>query len=316
MNVSSVAPTVVIKPPEVPVFKAPDKTPDVQNGAAADGTRTSKPTQVAPLPPGREHGSTGWPDGPQACPGQGRCRKFARNSRDRAATGERNPGMIAKLLLQNSIFVVALGALLFASAGTLDWPAAWVFLVVSAIIGPACGLWLAKTDPALLAERLRPTFQADQPAADKKFMLAFAVATLIWLVAIGLDRRAQASDVPLVLHVLGLAMYLLSTAVIVGVFRENSFAAPVVKVQAARHHRVISSGPYAFVRHPMYSGVMLFFVGVPLLLGSWWGVAIAPVFAVLFAIRARIEERALVEGLPDYADYAARVRYRLVPGLW
>ena len=111
-------------------------------------------------------------------------------------------------------------------------------------------------------------------------------------------------------------MYLLSTAFIMWVFRENSFAAPVVKVQAARHHHVISSGPYAFVRHPMYSGIMLFFVGVPLLLGSWWGVAIAPVFAVLFAIRARIEERALVEGLPDYADYAARVRYRLLPGVW
>jgi protein-S-isoprenylcysteine O-methyltransferase Ste14 len=224
--------------------------------------------------------------------------------------------MIAKLLLQNTIFVVALGALLFASAGTLDWPAAWVFLITSAIIGPACGLWLAKTDPALLAERMRPTFQADQPAADKKFMLTFVLVTLIWLIAIGLDRRAQASDVPLVLQALGLVMYLLSTAFIMWVFRENSFAAPVVKVQAERHHRVISSGPYAFVRHPMYSGIMLFFVGVPLLLGSWWGVAIAPVFAVLFAIRARIEERALVEGLPDYADYAERVRYRLVPGVW
>jgi protein-S-isoprenylcysteine O-methyltransferase Ste14 len=224
--------------------------------------------------------------------------------------------MIAKLLLQNSIFVLALGALLFASAGTLHWPAAWVFLVTSAILGPACGLWLAKTDPALLAERMRPTFQADQPAADKKFMLTFALVALIWLVATGLDRRAQASHVPLLLQVLGLAMYLLSNAFIMWVFRENSFAAPVVKVQTARHHRVISSGPYAFVRHPMYSGIMLFFVGVPLLLGSWWGVAIAPVFAVLFAIRARIEERALVEGLPDYADYAERVRYRLVPGVW
>ena len=224
--------------------------------------------------------------------------------------------MIAKLLLQNTIFVVALGALLFASAGTLHWPAAWVFLITSAILGPACGLWLAKTDPALLAERMRPTFQADQPAADKKFMLVFVLVTLIWLVAIGLDRRAQASHVPLVLQGLGLAMYLLSTAFIMWVFRENSFAAPVVKVQTARHHHVISSGPYAFVRHPMYSGIMLFFVGVPLLLGSWWGVAIAPAFAVLFAIRARIEERALIEGLPGYADYAERVRYRLVPGLW
>jgi protein-S-isoprenylcysteine O-methyltransferase Ste14 len=224
--------------------------------------------------------------------------------------------MIAKLLLQNTFFVTALGALLFASAGTLHWPAAWTFLAVSATLGPACGLWLAKTDPALLAERMRPTFQADQPAADKKFMLVFILVMLIWLVAIGLDRREQASHVPLVLQGLGLAMYLLSTAFIMWVFRENSFAAPVVKVQAARHHHVISSGPYAFVRHPMYSGIMLFFFGVPLLLGSWWGVAIAPVFTVLFGIRARIEERALIEGLPGYADYAERVRYRLVPGLW
>jgi len=224
--------------------------------------------------------------------------------------------MIAKLLLQNSIFVVTLGALLFASAGSLDWAAAWVFLAVSAILGPASGLWLAKTDPALLAERMRPTFQADQPAADKKFMLVFVVVTLIWLIAIGLDRRTHASDVPLALQASGLAMYLLSTAFIMWVFRANSFAAPVVKVQDARHHRVISSGPYGFVRHPMYSGTILFFIGVPLLLGSWWGVAIAPVFFLLFAIRTRIEERTLIEGLPDYADYAARVRYRLVPGVW
>jgi protein-S-isoprenylcysteine O-methyltransferase Ste14 len=224
--------------------------------------------------------------------------------------------MVAKLLLQNTIFVVAFGALLFVSAGSLAWPAAWVYLIVSAILGPACGLWLAKTDPALLAERLRPTFQAEQPAADKKFMLVFAVASLVWLIAIGLDRRAHASDVPLALQAAGLAMYLLSTAFIMWVFRANSFAAPVVKVQDARHHHVISSGPYAFVRHPMYSGTILFFVGVPLLLGSWWGVAIAPVFFLLFAIRTGIEERTLLEGLPDYADYAARVRYRLVPGLW
>jgi len=224
--------------------------------------------------------------------------------------------MIAKLLLQNTIVVIAMGALLFAAAGSLDWPAAWVMLIVSAILGPACGLWLAKTDPALLAERMRPTFQANQPAADKIFMLIFFLALLLWLVAIGLDRRANASDVPLLLQALGLAMYLLSIAFIMWVFRENSFAAPVVKVQAARHQRVISSGPYAFVRHPMYSGVMLYFLGIPLLLGSWWGVALAPVFTLLFAIRARIEERALIEGLPGYADYAERVRYRLVPGLW
>jgi len=224
--------------------------------------------------------------------------------------------MIAKLLLQNTFFVVAMGALLFASAGTLHWPGGWAFLATSAVLGPACGLWLAKTDPALLAERMRLTARDEQPAADKKFMLVFAAAALIWFVAMGLDRRLHASDVPLALQVLGFAMYLLSTGFIMWVFHVNSFAAPVIKVQAARHHHVISSGPYAWVRHPMYSGVMLLFLGAPLLVGSWWGLALAPLFAVLFAVRAGIEERALVAGLPGYADYAARVRYRLMPGVW
>ena len=224
--------------------------------------------------------------------------------------------MIAKLLLQNLIWIVAMGALLFVPAGTLHWPAAWVFLGTMAILGLSGGLWLAKTDPALLAERMRPMMQSDQPAADKKFMLVFGVTALIWFLAIGFDKRMPACDIPVALQALGLAMLLLTTGFIMWVMRENSFAAPVVKVQTERGHRVVSTGPYAWVRHPMYSGTILFFVGVPLLLGSWWGVALSPLFVILFAIRSGIEERALVAGLPGYADYTRRVRYRLVPGLW
>jgi len=189
-------------------------------------------------------------------------------------------------------------------------------LVISAVLGPACGLWLAKSDPALLAERLRLTARSEQPAADKRFMLVFVVTAGVWFVAMGLDRRFHASAVPPALQALGLALYLTSTAFIMWVFRENSFAAPVVKVQAERGHRVIDTGPYAWVRHPMYSGVSLFFVGAPLLIGSWWGVAMAPLFLLLFAIRVRIEERTLMAGLSGYADYVSRVRYRLVPGIW
>ena len=224
--------------------------------------------------------------------------------------------MIAKLLLQNLIWIVAMGALLFAAAGTLRWPAAWVFLATMAILGVSGGLWLARTDPALLAERMRPMMQRDQPAADRKFMLAFGFTALIWFVAIGLDERLHPSRIPVALQALGLAMLLCSTVFIMWVMRENSFAAPVVKVQAERGQHVISSGPYAFVRHPMYSGTVLFFVGMPLLLGSWWGVAMSPLFIVLFAIRSAIEEHTLVAGLPGYADYRARVRYRLLPGIW
>ncbi|SFJ93915.1 methyltransferase family protein [Bradyrhizobium sp. cf659] len=224
--------------------------------------------------------------------------------------------MIAKLLLQNTITTIAMGALLFASAGTLHWPSAWVFLIICILLGPLCGWWLYRIDPALLAERLRPVLQRGQPAADKAFMIVFVIAMLAWLAAMGLDQRTLSSDMPVAVQVLGFALFVLSTLFILWVFRENSFAAPVVKLQAERAQHVISTGPYAHVRHPMYSGMILFFAGVPLLLGSWWGLAMVPLFLVLFAVRIRIEERTLREGLPGYSDYAARVRYRLLPGVW
>jgi len=224
--------------------------------------------------------------------------------------------VIAKLLLQNAMWVVGLGALLFLPAGTLHWPAAWLYLATTAVLGLAGGLWLAKVDPALLAERMSPMMQKGQPAADKKFMLVFGFAALIWFIVTGLDRRWLASDMPLVLQGLGYVLLLIATAFMLRVVRENSFAAPVVKVQAERGHRVIDTGPYAVVRHPMYSGAVLYLAAIALLLGSWWGLATSPVFFVLFSVRAGLEERALADGLPGYADYLTRVRYRLVPGVW
>ena len=224
--------------------------------------------------------------------------------------------MIAKLLRQNLIWITAMGALLFAPAGTLRWPAAWVFLGTMATLSIAGGLWLARTDPALLAERMRPMMQSNQPAADKIFMLVFGAASLIWFLVIDLDVRLHRFEISVALQALGLALLVLSFAIMMRVMRENSFAAPVIKLQTERGHHVVSTGPYAVVRHPMYSGGVLFLVGTSLLLGSWWGVATVPLFAVLLAIRAGIEERALIAGLPDYADYTKRVRYRLVPGLW
>jgi protein-S-isoprenylcysteine O-methyltransferase Ste14 len=224
--------------------------------------------------------------------------------------------MIAKWLPQSLIWIVAMAALLFVPAGTLHWPAAWVFLATIATIGLAGGWWLARTDPALLAERMRPIIRKEQPAADKRFFVAFGLTALIWLVAIGLDERMHLSEIPIALQVLGFAMIVASSLFIMWVMYENSFASAVVRVQTERGHRVVSTGPYAWVRHPMYSGMILLLVGVSLLLGSWWGVAISPLFAVLLAVRTGIEERALIEGLPDYAGYTARVRYRLAPRLW
>jgi protein-S-isoprenylcysteine O-methyltransferase Ste14 len=224
--------------------------------------------------------------------------------------------MIAKWLLQNVVWIAGFGVLLFLPAGTLHWPAAWVYLALMLVIGIGSGLWMAKNNPALLAERMSSPIQASQPAADKKIIYAFGLAALIWFIAIGLDQRFHPSRIPIALQALGFVLMIVSTVFIIWVFRENSFAAAVVKVQSDRGHHVISSGPYAFVRHPMYSAAVLYFVGSALLLGSWWGVALSPIFAVLFGIRTGIEENTLMTGLPGYADYAARVRYRLVPGVW
>ena len=224
--------------------------------------------------------------------------------------------MIAKWLFQTFAWILGFAVLLFVPAGTLHWPGAWVFLGFMVLTGVVCGSWLARNNPGLLAERMRSPIQRDQPAADKKLLAVFFAVNLIWLIVMGLDERFHPGRMAVAWQALGLALLIASSAFIMWVFIENTFAAAVVKVQTERGHHVISSGPYAFVRHPMYSAAVLFMIGIALLLGSWWGTAISPVFAILFAIRIRIEEQTLMTGLPGYPDYAARVRFRLLPGVW
>jgi protein-S-isoprenylcysteine O-methyltransferase Ste14 len=121
---------------------------------------------------------------------------------------------------------------------------------------------------------------------------------------------------PLALQTLGLVLLGLGIYVIWLTMLENSYAAPVVKIQKERGHKVISSGPYAYVRHPMYAGALLYVLGLPLLLGSWWGLATAPLLALMLILRIPLEERTLRAELEGYADYAARTRYRLLPWVW
>src|SRR6201999_164929 len=139
--------------------------------------------------------------------------------------------MIARWIWQSLVSVVGMGALLFAPAGTLRWPAAWGFVAGMGVISLSAGSWLARTDPELLAERMRLTAQDEQPAADKIFVPVIGGAFLIWFVAIGFDHRLHHSDFPVVLQALGLALLLVSTVFIMWVMHENSFAAPLVKVQ-------------------------------------------------------------------------------------
>ena len=224
--------------------------------------------------------------------------------------------MIARLVIRTLVWFGVIGAVLFTAAGTWQWPAAWSFLLFMILLGLGGGLWLIQIDPALFEERMRPRVQHGQPTADRVFMVAFFTVALVWLIVAGLDQRFGLSQMTVGVQVAGTALAITGMAISFWVLRENSFAAPVIKLQRDRGQHVIDTGPYHLVRHPMYSGAILFFLGTSLWLGSWWSTALTLILAVLLAWRTTAEEHTLRDGLPGYTDYTTRVRYRLCPGLW
>ena len=224
--------------------------------------------------------------------------------------------LMRKFIIRTTIWLILLAVLLFGAAGTIHWPQAWIYLAWAAAVSFGGGFWLARHDPGLFNERLGSLVQRDQKGWDKIFMGVMLVFWFSWIALMGLDVRYHWSDVPLYAQVIGFVLLCLGCYLVGLTFRANSFAAPVVKIQKEREHRVISTGPYAYVRHPMYAGALLINVGAPLLLGSWWGLVVGALFTVLIGVRAVLEERMLKSELDGYVDYANRVRYRLVPYLW
>jgi len=225
--------------------------------------------------------------------------------------------LMRKFIRRTVVSLLFLGVVLFGAAGTLNWPQAWVYLAFTAAMSFAGGLWLARHDPALLAERIGSLIQREQKGWDKLFMVAMLALWTGWLILIGLDAgRYRWSEVPPAFQGGGFALLCLGSYLVWLTFKANSYAAPVVKIQKERGHLVVTTGPYAYVRHPMYAGALLFIAGAPLLLGSWWGLAAGAGLVVVIGMRAVLEERTLMAEIAGYADYARRVRYRLVPHLW
>ncbi|HTK08704.1 MAG TPA: isoprenylcysteine carboxylmethyltransferase family protein [Ktedonobacteraceae bacterium] len=222
-----------------------------------------------------------------------------------------------KMLIAQLIYLVLFLSLpLFLAAGTIVWAPAWIFLLLFLSFTFAITLWLFKHNPDLLKERMTIT-RADQETWDKIGSALLFVIFLAWLILMPLDAvRFHWSQIPIWLQIVGAIVLVCSFPLFFATFRANSYLSPMVRIQQDRGQTVISTGPYHYVRHPMYAAALLFLLGIPLLLGSVAGLLMVLLFIVMIAIRATLEERTLRQELQGYDDYMKQVKYRLIPYVW
>jgi len=212
------------------------------------------------------------------------------------------------------LLIAAVMAALFIPAGTFHYWQAWIFLAFYFVPALAITFYLMVKDPKLLARRMRGGPVAEKQTAQKIIMSIVSVGFIALLVVPALDRRFGWSHMPASAALAGNALMSIGWLAIFFVFRENSFSSATVEI--ADDHEVVSTGPYAVVRHPMYAGAILFLVGAPIALGSWWGLLFTLLFVVGFVWRLLNEEKFLRTNLPGYVEYISEVRYRLVPNIW
>lgn len=208
---------------------------------------------------------------------------------------------------------------LFVSAGTLSWWRAWVLLAVLLLVRTVSAVAVYRVNPALLQERARLPFHGDQPWADKLLLCAVLTTGFVGLpVVAGCDVfRWKVLPPPAPpLAGLGLVLFTLGWGIKALALRANAFAAAVLRLQRERTHAVADTGVYGIVRHPFYAGTPLVLVGLGLWLGSYAAALCAVVPVAFLVVRLVLEERFLRRELPGYGEYAARVPYRLLPGIW
>lgn len=222
--------------------------------------------------------------------------------------------LIKVALISLSKLVIGLGILLFLPAGSLQFWQGWVFLLIFGGMVLYVTLYLWKHDPNLLLRRMKVGPVAESRPAQK--LLQFFAQLFFALVFIlpGLDYRYGWSTVSIFFVIAGNVMVLLGLYGIFLVFKENTFTAATVLVEEKQ--TVTTTGPYALVRHPMYSAALFMMAGIPLALGSWWSLLLILPFIVVIIYRLHDEERLLLKKLKGYNEYTQKVKYRLIPFLW
>lgn len=213
-----------------------------------------------------------------------------------------------------AIVAAVYALILFVGAGTLAYWRAWLFLAV--VLGAMAAMtWdLARRDPALLQRRVEGGPWAEERPVQRVVMAIASLGYVAMLLIPALDVRWRGARVPAAASALGAVAIAAGFYLVFLVFRENTFAASTIAIAGGQ--RVISTGPYAFVRHPMYAGGLLYLAATPLALGSWWGFAPFAVILAVIVWRLIDEERLLLERLPGYAAYCAKTKWRLLPGVF
>jgi protein-S-isoprenylcysteine O-methyltransferase Ste14 len=224
---------------------------------------------------------------------------------------------IVKWVLQASIGAVGYAAVLFLSAGTLQWLWGWIFVIVLAIFLIAHPLILIPINPELLAERQKGTRDEGVKAWDKRItLLSGSMMFLSWIVA-GLDFRwGWSPPLPIAVHLMGLLFVILGYGLFLWAMAANAYFSEGVRIQTERGHQVAKDGPYQYVRHPGYVGVIVAHLATPFLLGSLWALIPSALLAALFVLRTSLEDKTLTAELPGYEAYTLETRFRLLPGLW
>lgn len=222
--------------------------------------------------------------------------------------------LASKSLLSLAALAVVMALLLFGVAGTVHYWQGWVYFAIFFGASSITTLDLLKRDPALLERRLVGGPTAEKRPVQRVIMVAASAVFLAMLVVPALDYRFGWSHVPLGVVILGDVMAAVGFTFIFFVYRANTYTAATIQI--AENQTVISTGPYSIVRHPMYASALLYVLGTPLALGSWWGLVPVATMIPLLVWRLFDEERMLATQLSGYTDYQRRVRHRLVPFVW
>jgi protein-S-isoprenylcysteine O-methyltransferase Ste14 len=222
--------------------------------------------------------------------------------------------LYTKTLIRLVVITVVMGLLLFVPAGTIQYWQAWVYLAIFSGASLLTSLYLIRKDPALLRRRMRGGPTAEKEATQKIIMFFASIGFVALLVVPALDHRFGWSAAPLSVVIAGDTLVAMGFYSIFLVYKENTFSSATIEI--AENQKVISTGPYALVRHPMYASALLYLVGTPLALGSYWGL-LALAFMMSFLIWRLIdEEKFLAKNLPGYVEYQKKVQHHLVPYIW